>query len=74
MAKKPFGKSSRVQRAKRQPLRELTEQEVFERDEAVMGDLRRRRVSGENYIVDGLGESVVFDVCPSEAPPRKAIS
>lgn len=63
MGKKPFGKS-RVQRAKRQPLRELTEAEVFERDEAVMGDLRRRRVSGENYLVDNLGDSVIFDVCP----------
>ncbi|RPB06057.1 hypothetical protein L873DRAFT_1785181 [Choiromyces venosus 120613-1] len=29
------------------PLRELSEQEVFERDEAVLGDLRRRR-SGEH--------------------------
>ena len=29
-----------------------------------MGDLRRRRVSGENYVVDSLGDSVVFDVCP----------
>lgn len=60
VGKKPFGKS-RVQRAKRQPLRELTEAEVFERDEAVMGDLRRRRVSGENYLVNGLGDSVIFD-------------
>ncbi|KAF8425875.1 hypothetical protein EV426DRAFT_572900 [Tirmania nivea] len=60
IGKKPFGKS-RVQRAKRQPLRELTEAEVFERDEAVMGDLRRRRVSGENYVVDSLGDSVIFD-------------
>lgn len=31
----------------RVPLRELNEQEVFERDEAVLGDLRRRR-SGEH--------------------------
>ncbi|KAF8439521.1 hypothetical protein BGX38DRAFT_1144725 [Terfezia claveryi] len=60
VGKKPFGKS-RVQRAKRQPLRELTEAEVFERDEAVMGDLRRRRVSGENYLLDSLGDSVIFD-------------
>lgn len=60
MGKKPFGKS-KVQRAKRQPLRELTEAEVFERDEAVMGDLRRRRASGENYVVDSLGDSVIFD-------------
>lgn len=32
---------------RRIPLRELSEQEVFERDEAVLGDLRRRR-SGEH--------------------------
>lgn len=44
------------------PLRELTEAEVFERDEAVIGDLRRRRASGENYVVDGLGEAIVIEV------------
>ena len=40
----------------------MTEAEIFERDEAVMGDLRRRRASGENYIVDGFGDVVIFDV------------
>ncbi|KAI5810293.1 hypothetical protein DFH27DRAFT_598117 [Peziza echinospora] len=46
-------------RSRRQPLRELTEAEVFERDEAVIGDLRRRRVSGENHIVDAQAGSMV---------------
>ncbi|KAA8903605.1 hypothetical protein FN846DRAFT_54704 [Sphaerosporella brunnea] len=39
----------------RRPLRELTEDEVFERDEATLGDLRRRR-SGEHS-----GTYVEFD-------------
>lgn len=37
------------------PLRQLSKEEVFERDEAVIGD-RRRRISGESLVVE-------FEVC-----------
>ena len=40
-------KLSKKSNAARVPLRELTEEEIFERDEATLGDLRRRR-SGEH--------------------------
>ncbi|KAF8473426.1 hypothetical protein BDZ91DRAFT_401582 [Kalaharituber pfeilii] len=66
--KKPFGKSTRAPHRKRVPLRELTEEEVFMRDEAVIGDLRRRRASGENYVVDGLGAAVVVDSVLAHEP------
>jgi hypothetical protein len=50
----------------RRPLRELTEEEIFERDEATLGDLRRRR-SGEHS-----GTYIEFD--SHTATPIHALS
>jgi hypothetical protein len=62
-----FPKSLAVLKKKtlsRVPLRELSDQEVFERDEAVLGDLRRRR-SGEHGVFEV--ESVLAQPSPNTA-------
>ena len=50
----------------RRPLRELSEDEIFERDEAVLGDLRRRR-SGEHS-----GTYIEFESHTAHVLPPKA--